>query len=230
MIQHRIFGLAKMSKSRKFKLVVFDLDGVLVDGMGSWKEVHKALGTLEKSEIHGKLFFSGKITFDQWAEMDVELWKGVEINKIRQILNRTKLMPGAKETISTLKKFGFKTAIISGGLELLAERVAKELDIDYCIGNRLLENSGKVCGVEQVVDFEGKGRILERIAKRFDVKCEECVAVGDYINDIPLFKKAGLSIAFNPKDKELEKYADVVIREKDLRKILPYILEEEKKK
>ena len=37
-------------------------------------------------------------------------------------------------------------------------------------------------------------------------------------------KEAGLSIAFDPKDKELEKVANVIIKNKDLKEVLKYIL------
>ena len=206
-----------------FKLVAFDLDGVLVDGLGSWIEVHKALGTYEYSKNHGNEFYSGKITFDEWARRDVELWKGVEIERIREILYRVKLMNGAKETINKLKETGCKTAIISGGLQILADRVKKELDIDYAFANKLICNNGRVCGINQIVDFNGKGNILKMIAERNGIDTKKCAAVGDYINDIPLFKTAGFSIAFNPKDNEILKFANVVIFEKDLTKILPFL-------
>ena len=97
---------------RKIKLIAFDLDGVLVDGRGSWHEVHEGLGTLELSEKNAKEFYEGKITFEEWAKKDVELWHGVEIKKIERILSKTKLMRGASETLRTLKKRGYKGKII----------------------------------------------------------------------------------------------------------------------
>jgi len=206
-----------------FSLVAFDLDGVLVDGTGSWSDVHKALGTDKLSRNHGRDFYNGKITFDEWARKDTDLWKGVDFDRIREALYKTKLMNGAQETISTLREWGYRTAIISGGLQILADRVREDLGIDYAIANRLLFKDNKLCGIDQRVDFKGKGRILERIIKENRIERDETVAVGDYINDIPLFEAAGYSIAFNPKDDRLLAYADEVIMEKDLTMILPLL-------
>lgn len=207
----------------RFSLVAFDLDGVLVDGTGSWSDVHKALGTEGLSLSHGREFYEGKITFDEWARKDTDLWNGVDFNRIQEALYRTRLMKGAKETISTLKNWGYRTAIISGGLQILADRVREELGIDYAVANRLLFNDNKLCGIDQRVDFNGKGRILEKIMRANRVGRNESVAVGDYINDISLFEAAGYSIAFNPKDGKLLAYADEVILEKDLTRILPLL-------
>jgi len=212
-----------VKKMNRFKLIAFDLDGVLVDGPGSWFEVHKAVGTYKHSREHGSKFYAGEITFDEWAQKDAELWRGIKREKIKEVLYNVKLMTGAEETINRLKELGYKTAIISGGLQILVDRVRDELGIDYAFANKLIFNDEKVCGIDQVVDFTGKGDILKMVAEKNRIDTRECAAVGDYLNDIPLFKAAGFSIAFNPKDDELLKFADAVIREKDLTKILPYL-------
>jgi phosphoserine phosphatase len=205
----------------KIKLIAFDLDGVLVDGYGSWYEVHHALGTWETAETHAREYYAGEITFDEWAKKDAELWYGVDIERIREPLYAVNLMGGIEDTLPRLKE-RYKLAIISGGLQILADRIKERFDMDYAVANKLLTRDGKVCGIRQLVDFKGKGKILQGIAKRNNIKLEECAAIGDYSNDIPMFRVAGFRIAFNPKDDEIKRFADKVIYEKDLRKILPY--------
>jgi phosphoserine phosphatase len=206
----------------KIKLVAFDLDGVLIDGGGSWTAAHNGLGTLEASRINGEAYYSGMISFEEWAERDVALWKGVKIDKLKEILFRSDLMPGIDETLPLLKK-RYKVAIISGGLKLLADHVRELYGLDYSFGNELLVKDGSVAGMAQAVDFHGKGKILSGIAKKEGINVKECAAVGDYLNDIPMFKVAGLSIAFNPKDEAVAQCADEVVNGKDLRGILKYL-------
>ncbi len=204
------------------KLIAFDLDGVLIDGKGSWNAVHKALGTLEKSNNHAEAFYSKKITFDQWAEKDAKLWEGEDFERVKAALDSLDPMPGAEETIAALKKH-YRVVIISGGLQTLADRVKDKFEMDYAIANRIKVKDGRVCGVDQIVDFKGKGRILHEIADMYKLRTDQCAAIGDYSNDIPMFEEAGLSIAFNPKNKETEDSADRVVRKKDLKEILTYL-------
>lgn len=206
---------------KRIKLIAFDLDGVLVDGYGSWWEVHKALGTLEKSREHAKEYYAGAITFDVWAEKDVELWRGTDITRITKAVEKIELMNGIDETLPALKK-KYKLAIISGGLQDLADRIKRKYGIEHAVANKLKVKDGKVAGIDQVVDFKGKGRILGEIAATYGIKPDECAAVGDYINDIPMFDAAGFAIAFNPKNQEVIQHADETVYEKDLRKILQY--------
>ncbi len=205
----------------KIKLIAFDLDGVLVNGCGSWREVHNALGTYDAAEEHAEEYYAGKITFDEWARKDAGLWYGVNIERIKTPLYKIDLMKGIESTIPELRK-NYKLVIISGGLQILADRVKEKFDMNYAVANRLLTKGGMVCGIRQIVDFEGKGKILQEIAEINDIDLKECAAIGDYSNDIPMFKVAGFTIAFDPKDKKIIRFADEVIYEKDLRKILPY--------
>src|SRR3989338_4990842 len=103
------------------KLIAFDLEGVLVDGCGSWTEIHKCLNTLKKADVNAQKYYSGEITFGEWAQRDVGLWEGTHIDKIRKILDNIKLMNGASYATSKLRK-KYKLTIISGGIDILANR------------------------------------------------------------------------------------------------------------
>ncbi|MDD5111256.1 MAG: HAD family phosphatase [Candidatus Altiarchaeota archaeon] len=201
------------------KLIAFDLDGVLVDDPGSWAMVHKGLGTLEIARRHEQEFSKGLINYDQWAQRDALLWKGADIRKVERILSDVPLMKGIHETLPYLQK-KYKLAILSGGLKLLADRVMDLFGMDYVVANDLIVEDGLIKGIKQSMAFNDKGRILRDTAVRFNIKASECAAVGDYLNDIPMFETAGLSVAFNPKSDEVSKRANYVIHQKDLKRLL----------
>ena len=71
-------------------------------------------------------------------------------------------------------------------------------------------------------DFQGKVDYFNKQAKELNLVPSECAYVGDEVNDIPIFGKAGLSIAFNCHKEQVKKAAHVVIDKKDLREILRY--------
>ncbi len=205
----------------KIKLIAFDLDGVLVDGHGSWNEVHLGLGTIKHSEKNKAEYNLGRINFDEWARRDAELWRGVEISRIEEILNRVPLMNGASKTMDALRD-KCRLVIISGGLQTLADRIRGELGMNHAVANELVVNKGKVCGITTKVGFDDKPWVLKKIASRYRVPLKQCAAVGDYLNDIPMFRVAGLSIAFNPYTDEVAENADEAVYEKNLARILEF--------
>jgi len=201
-------------KLRNIKLVVFDLDGVLVDTKSSWQTIHEAFGV--DNEENFQRYLRDEISFKEFMRSDIRLWKNININKIKSILDQVPLIKGAKETINALKKAGYKTAIISSGISLLADRVKNELGIDQSFANELLVNkNGYLTGEgKENVELLKKVRTLQRLAAIEGIATQQCAVVGDSVFDIQLFKKAGFSIAFNTKDHRVKEAANLAIEGK----------------
>lgn len=216
----------------KYKLVCFDVDGTLVDNVTfSWQVFHDYFQTdKNRREDAQRKFFDGKITYMQWAEHDINLWREKNAKKedFLKALNNLKLMEGALETLMELKKRRIKLAIISGSLNILLEKFMpnyKEFFDDVFLSRVYFDEDGFISKVEATeYDMDGKALALRKIAEREKLDLKECVFVGDYLNDRKIIQEAGLGIAFNCQHDELKKVADVVIEKKDLREILKHIL------
>jgi phosphoserine phosphatase len=210
---------------QKLRLIVFDMDGVLVDVKSSWQFVHEAFGVDNGENV--KQFVEGRMTYEEFMRRDIALWGRVHIDEIRRILSRVQLMPGAVEAFAILKEACLKTAVISAGLSVLAERLGAVLELDYVYANRLLtDRQGLLTGDgEETVGLLNKLCVLKKLAALENVSLQECIVVGDSLYDVPMFREAGLSIAFNADDHSVEEAADVVVKRKDLREILPYLTE-----
>ena len=68
-----------------------------------------------------------------------------------------------------------------------------------------------------------KDEAIRELAQKLKISYDKIAAVGNSCFDIPMFEMAGFSIAFNPSDDCVKEAADIVVEEKDLRKILPYL-------
>jgi len=208
----------------RFNLVVFDVDGTLMKTF-SWRCLHEAMGTWNRGKKFFERFFRGDITYEEWACLDAALWRGQPLEKILQIVNSMPYTDGAREVLTTLRRKGFKVILLSAGLSFVTERIHREIGVDAALANELLVKDGRLTGEVKVnVSFNNKDEALRLILKKFDARMSECVAVGDDETLIPLFKKVGLGIAFNPRSKNVERHANVVVRSNDLHHVLPYIL------
>ena len=206
------------------KLVIFDVDGTIVQGY-SWQHIHKRLGTWHRAKEYRDQFFKNRITYEEWARRDALLWKNQPLTKIRKIVRGMPYTEGAEQTLSVLKERGIKLYLLSAGLRQVAERIHNEIGSHGYAANTLVSKDGYLTGEVVVkVPFNGKGKHLPTILQRFNLTAQECAAVGDDRSLVPLFKKVALAIAFNPTGRSVEEHADVTIWENDLRAVLPHIL------
>ncbi len=216
----------------KYKLVCFDVDGTLIDNVKfSWQIFHDYFQTDEKKREEAKnSFFNGKISYKEWAEHDIGMWKEKNVKKedFFKAMGSLCLMKGAKEVLGELKNKGMKLAIISGSMNVVLEKFIpdyREIFDDVFLSWIYFDENGSISKVEATeFDIEKKAIALRQIAEKENIKLEECVFVGDFLNDIKIMQEAGLGIAFNCEHDKLKKVADIVIEKKDLREILRHIL------
>lgn len=205
------------------KLAVFDFDSTLMDGetidflaRETGLEAQVAAITEEAME--------GRLDFYEALKRRVELLKGIPVKKVDAICANLPYMPGAVELILALKEKGYKVACFSGGFKN-ATRVARDrLGFDADFSNVLHEKDGVLTGQvggEMMFGFS-KGEMIQRLQILLGVTEKETLVCGDGANDASMFPYADVRIAFCAKPVLKEK-ANVIIDEKDLRKILIHI-------
>lgn len=211
----------------KLELIIFDMDGVLTDIISSWKYIHDYFKTSNKRAVNE--YLKGKIDDMEFIKRDSSLWvendKPVTKKKLVEILSNVPLMNGAEKCIDVLKHNNIKTAIVSAGIDILAEKVAKKLGIDYIYSNGVkTDKKGHLTGVGILnVKLMYKDEAVIKISKQLDVPLHRIATVGNSCFDIPMFELSGFAIAFNPEDDCIKQSADAIVYAKDLTKILPFL-------
>lgn len=201
------------------KLVVFDLDGTLIEE-NSWYKLNIALGVSpEEDEKMFKAYSSGELKYKDWLLKLVELYKkGGKANKynIEKALSLENLTfkIGARETIKSLQTKGYKVAIITGSFSLLVEKIREELEADYALANTEIifdeeENLADV--ISKGEERYGKVVLLIKLLEELQFSLSDCVVVGDGGNDIELMQAAKKGITFTTASEAIKKNADEVI-------------------
>ncbi|MEI7906464.1 MAG: phosphoserine phosphatase SerB [Bacteroidota bacterium] len=185
---------------RNRRLVVFDMDSTLIK-IEVIDELAKARGVGNEVVKITESAMRGELDFNQSFTQRLSLLNGLEEEKVKAIGNTLPLTDGAIRLISTLKRLGYKTAIVSGGFSYFGNILKQKLGIDYVFANELEIVQGKVTGAVSgtIVDGKRKAEILKEIAEKEQISLEQVIAVGDGANDLPMLTLAGLGIAFNAK-------------------------------
>lgn len=210
-----------------YKLAVFDMDGVLTQPVSSWEFVHKKLGVDNTENL--KSYRSGTLEYIDFLKSDVRLWLNgggtTSARKVVSILDEIPLRQGVQDTFKILRDAGMKTAIVSGGIYWLAERVGKTAGADEIHANHIRTDGSDNIIADGVVmvDPRHKDDVVKNIQKRLEISRQETISVGDTLQDAAMFRNSGISFAFNPVDQSVSERATFTVEGNDLSAILDFI-------
>ncbi len=175
-------------------LVITDADSTLlneevIDCLAEFAGVGPKVAQITEQAMNGHL------DFGQALRERVALLEGLPQDTISEVTNAVTLTPGAKVLVDWVKRVGGKFGVVSGGFQEVLEPIAKDLGVDYLLGNQLEIKDGKLTGKIEgpVVDAQAK---LDALTRWSHGDLAATVAVGDGANDIPMIQAAGAGFAF----------------------------------
>lgn len=212
---------------RQYKLILFDMDGTLINGRTIFVFAEKKGFTNQLSEI----LDSTREPFEKSIEI-AKLLEGTSYQELLTIFQKIPLQEHIDTIIPLLKERQIKTALVTDGYQPFANDLKKRLGLDYAFANRLIIKNQIVTG-----DFLFQNRILQRnsngkiysICKRcvldflcmtLDIAPSEVIAIGDGPVDIDMIEAAGLGIAYRAPE-DVRYHADIATD--DLRLLFNYI-------
>jgi phosphoserine phosphatase len=186
---------------RTKQLLVADMDSTMItieciDELADYAGIKPQIAEVTERAMRGELDFEAAL------DARVALLRGLEESAIdRCHAERVVLMPGAQALIRTMKAYGARTVLVSGGFTVFADKVAEAIGFDRALSNRL----GIACGVldgtvaRPIVGAATKRETLIAERDALGLKPEQTLAVGDGANDIPMIEEAGLGVAYHAK-------------------------------
>lgn len=185
---------------RNRRLVAFDMDSTLIqaeviDELAKRAGVGKEVAKITERAMRGEIEYRDSLM------QRAALLKGLPESALGEVAATLKFTDGTERLMSTLKKLGYKTAILSGGFTYFGRALQRRLGFDYVFSNELEIKDGILTGniIGDVVDGERKAELLASIAQHEGFSLEQTIAVGDGANDLPMLSIAGLGIAFRAK-------------------------------
>jgi len=180
------------------RLIVMDVDSTLIQGeviemLAAHAGFETEVATVTEAAMRGDL------DFEQSLRARVRLLAGLDASVIDEVYDSIVVNPGARTLVRTLRRLGYRFAIVSGGFSQITDRLADDLGIHRARANTLEIVDGKLTGnvVGKVVDRAGKAQALREFAADLGVPVAATIAIGDGANDLDMLEAAGLGIAYN---------------------------------
>lgn len=209
-------------------LAAFDMDGTLIQG----RLVFALADRFDLSDKVRAIQSSGMVGHEQTKAI-AALFAGFEKNDVESAIESVPFVKNCERVIGALRERGYKIGIISDSYTEAAGSVASRLQLDFFAANQLQMDNGKITGkVDMPLGWERIGCFckisvckryhLEKFADKFGVSVENTLAVGDTKSDICMIQRAGIGVAFMPKDDEVAKATNKIVWDSDLLKVLEF--------
>ncbi|WP_438944736.1 HAD-IB family phosphatase [Sediminibacterium sp.] len=209
------------------KLIVFDMDNTLlrgrfIDACAEKFDFKTSLMNIRSSESNPILLTKHIAT----------LLKGKTHQELIEIADQIPVVEGTAEIIKELKGRGYIIGIISDSYDCITHHVKNKLGMDFSLSNELEFSKGICTGEVKIPSFlfnNSKSVCRHSLCKtnavlslldKYQIPKENCIAIGDSMNDLCMIKEAGLGIAFCSQDELLNHHADIILKEQSFDELL----------
>ena len=183
--------------SRKKTLLIADMDSTMInqeciDELAAEAGVGERVADITARAMNGELDFEAAII------ERVGLLKDLPVDVIDHVLaTRITLASGGDQLIRTMKSFGARAALVSGGFVQFTRVIGAKLGFDDTRANSLIEADGKLTGAV-ARPILGRDAKIEAL-KEFSPDTTQAIAVGDGANDLGMLEAAGMGVALHAK-------------------------------
>lgn len=192
---------AYSDQTAETRLVALDLDGTITSA-----EFMQQIAPHLPQPERGKLYTLTEVAVEgkdeDWEEnftKRVKLLKGVSESTALFIAEAIPLAPCAREFIHALHKKGIETAIITGAYQGIAHSVARRLGIKHVYCSQLEIDNQRFTGnlIPPILSPQGKADALRELLHLLHLSPQECTAIGDSFNDLPMLTSAGKALLYH---------------------------------
>ena len=205
-----------------YKLICFDISGVIFDFRNFWMKVHEAYGTLADGKVLTEKYLHND--YDRLVdEVVVKLWKGRDEEPFLRLLDTMEYMKGVEEVFDYVHEQKWVIALVSAADLQVARKIQRDFGADYVVANELVFEDGKVAGRFNWPIGEGtkeKAETVRNLCEQLGINPSEAIYVGDSRTDIDAMSLVGMPIAFNAEDEAVRAAALFVVSGKDLSRVL----------
>ncbi len=192
------------------KLALFDMDGVVLNGRFI---VSLAEATNKESDLAALLDNYAMPARERMRQI-AAVFSGVRQETFEAVAREIPLVPGAVETIVSLRKAGYRVGIVTDSYHFAAETVRRRVFADFAFAHSMRFRNGKASGRVNIcpamIHPNGceehdhcKANVLLHLMERLQIDKDQILAVGDGENDICMLRAAGRSVAFQGKSRRV---------------------------
>ena len=190
--------IRRVGKPGSYPVIVFDLDGTLLRGTSVSLLLAQWLGQAEEMAELERAFHAHEISNSVVADTSAGWLAGRSTADAWRVLTDGTWIAGMAETFRALTDAGVSLLLGTITWSFAAGMLRERYGFAAVSGTEMRVNDGILSGiVTRYFDEHDKVRFVEKWCVQNGFSMSQVAAVGDSRSDVPLFRRAGMSIALN---------------------------------
>ena len=210
-------------KTPKFVMVSFDVDKTLFR-QPALTQAARGLGIGKKWDAIDQMYHRQRITLRQGLLQQFQLLVGMKLLDILAEVSRVPMMRNIREAVDKLLGLGLSVILCTDNPDFLCQYLVEQFGFRGFVSSKVAVKNGLI--IDDIEPLPDKRLGIRKYCAWMSIPLSKTVHVGDGLNDVPVFRVVGYSIALNASLEKARRAASHQIETDDLLDVYKHIQSE----
>jgi len=210
-------------KTPKFVMVSFDVDKTLFR-QPALTQAARGLGIGKKWDAVDEMYERKRITLRQALMQQFQLFVGMRLEAVLAEVSKVPMMRNIRETVDKLLGLGLSVILCTDNPDFLCQYLVEQFGFRGFVSSKVAVKNGVI--VDDIEPLPDKRLGIRKYCAWMSIPLSKTVHVGDGLNDVPVFRVVGYSIALNTNLEKVKRAASHQMETDDLLDVYKHIQSE----
>jgi len=194
-------------------MVSFDVDGTIFR-KAALTQAARSLGIGDKWDSLDEMYHHRRITLRECLLSQYKLLQGRRLVDILQEISKVEVIKNVRETVEKLQGHRIRVVLLTDNPDFICSYLVERFAFEGYVGSKVAIKDGIITG--EVEPLPDKRLGLRKYCAWTGIPLSRCAHVGDWVNDVPVFRIVRHSVALNAKDEKVKASASHHMETDDL--------------
>ena len=204
----------------KFVQVSFDVDKTLFREPALTRAA-RGLGIGKKWDAIDELYEKKRITLRQALLQQYQFLIGMKLEDVLAQVSKVPMMRNIRETVDKLLGLGLQVILCTDNPDFLCQYLVEQFGFRGFVSSKVAVKNGVI--IDDIEPLPDKRLGIRKYCAWMTIPLSKTVHVGDGLNDVPVFRVVGYSIALNTNLEKVKRAASHRMETDDLLDVYKHI-------
>ena len=204
----------------RFALVSFDVDKTLFR-QAALTAAARPLGIAKRWDTLDEMRAKNRITLGQCLESQFKLLSGMRLADVLAEVSKVEIMKNIRESVEKLQGHRLQVILLTDNPDFLCQYLMEQFGFGGYVASKVAVKNGVI--TDEIEPLPDKRVGIRKYCGWMSVPLHRCVHVGDGLNDVPVFRVVGYSVALNSNLEKVGRTASFRMKTDDLLDVYRHI-------